>query len=86
MEGTLVFNASAYGAVRQRNLITELEGTQNSTFYDGTVICSDGNGQVQQAHFANGTKSVRQATYCLVQSIDSAFWLGDKNGRWYPLD
>ncbi len=88
MEGILVFNSAAYGAILQKQLITPMEGTQNSTLTDGTVVCCDDEGRIRQAQYSSGAKVKRLYTYCLVQSSDSdsSYWYGDDNGRWYRLD
>ena len=80
------FAASNYGAPHHRDLISNVEGTKNSTLGDGTMVSVDQEGRLRQVHYANGTKVVRQATYCLVQSSNSSYWYGDDSGRWYPLD
>lgn len=88
MSGTLVFNAAAYQptAIMSRKLTTPVVGAQTSTLCDGTTIDTTPDGRVVQAVYASGTKVRRNDAYCLVQSSDLGYWIGDKEGRWYPLD
>ena len=88
MSGTLVFNAASYqaAAINQRQLTTIMPGVQTSTLCDGTTIDTDSNGRVLQAVYASGTKVKRNPNYCMVQSSDLGYWIGDKQGRWFPLD
>jgi hypothetical protein len=86
MAAILAFNASVYGSPCHRDLISDVEGSQNSTLCDGTMVSVDKAGRLRQVHYANGVKVVRQAAYCLVQAPDRSFWYGDDSGGWYPLD
>jgi hypothetical protein len=88
MSGTLVFNPAAYqaAAINQRQLTTIMAGTHTSTLCDGTTIDTDDTGYVLQAVYASGTKVKRNENYCMVQSADLGYWIGDKQGRWFPLD
>lgn len=88
MSGTLVFNPAAYQAavINTRQLTTNMVGVQTSTLCDGTTIDTDSTGYVVQAVYASGTKVKRTAAYCMVQSSDLGYWIGDKQGRWFPLD
>jgi len=88
MSGTLVFNPAIYqpAAINQRQLTTTMAGVNTSVLCDGTTIDTDSEGRVLQAVYASGTKVKRNANYCMVQSQDLGYWIGDKQGRWFPLD
>ncbi|HEY9677808.1 MAG TPA: hypothetical protein V6C76_07350 [Drouetiella sp.] len=84
----LTFNPAVYQAasINSRQLTTMMEGVSTSTLCDGTIIDTDTNGQIVQAVYASGTKVKRNIDYCMVQSADLGYWIGDKQGRWFPLD
>lgn len=88
MSGTLVFNPAIYqaAAINQRQLTTTMSGVNTSVLCDGTTIDTDSEGRVLQAVYASGTKVKRNPNYCMVQSKDLGYWIGDKQGRWFPLD
>lgn len=88
MSGTLVFNAAVYqaAAINSRQLTTTMVGAHTNVLCDGTTIDTDSNGRVLQAVYASGTKVKRNPNYCMVQSADLGYWIGDKQGRWFPLD
>ncbi|HEY9730986.1 MAG TPA: hypothetical protein V6C89_03690 [Drouetiella sp.] len=88
MSGTLVFNPAIYqaAAINQRQLTTTMTGVNTSVLCDGTTIDTDSDGRVLQAVYASGTKVKRNPNYCMVQSKDLGYWIGDKHGRWFPLD
>lgn len=88
MSGTLVFNPAIYqpATINQRQLTTTMTGVNTSVLCDGTTIDTDNEGRVLQAVYASGTKVKRNSNYCMVQSQDLGYWIGDKQGRWFPLD
>jgi hypothetical protein len=63
-----------------------MTGVNTSVLCDGTTIDTDSEGRVLQAVYASGTKVKRNPNYCMVQSKDLGYWIGDKQGRWFPLD
>ncbi len=85
MLSTLTFDAVMLVPISHRNLITKIDGTQTTTLSDGTTVDINSEGMILQASYASGAKVKRNEQYCMVQSADGSFWLGEQ-GRWHQLD
>ncbi len=66
--------------------LTDFEGSNSTRLIDGTQMKVNDEGRVCQIQYPSGATVRRHENYVLVRSNNSSYWLGDANGRWYPID
>lgn len=66
--------------------ISDFGGENSRRLIDGTQMTINDDGRVCQIQYPSGAAVRRHNSYVLVRSNNSSYWLGDANGRWYPID